>query len=66
MPEFSKIWIMLVAVAILAACAERGEIRVDPTAAAVGDVVPIFIGTTRGFDPALQRFTAERSEVLGF
>ncbi|MGL5011442.1 MAG: alpha/beta hydrolase, partial [Paracoccaceae bacterium] len=46
--------------------AERGEIRVDPTAAAVGDVVPIFIGTTRGFDPALQRFTAERSEVLGF
>lgn len=50
----------------LVACAPRGRIIVDPTAAAVGAAVPVFVGTTRGIDPETNDFTGTRSEVMRF
>ncbi|MGL4319451.1 MAG: alpha/beta hydrolase [Paracoccaceae bacterium] len=51
---------------LLLGCAKRGEITVDPQAGAVGDVVPIFVGTTRAYDVATRSYTAERSDVLSY
>jgi esterase/lipase superfamily enzyme len=50
----------------LVGCASRGAITIDPSAVGRGDVVPIFVGTTRTFDAASQSFTSERSESLSF
>lgn len=36
---------------LLCACAPRGEIIVDPTAATVGTLRNVFVGTTRAIDP---------------
>lgn len=49
----------------LAACSPRGAILLMPDAAAVGEVRPVFIGTTRGRDAAGQ-FDGSRTEVLSF
>jgi esterase/lipase superfamily enzyme len=54
------------ALALLAGCAERGEITLDPAAGQVGAVVPIFVGTNRGLDANGLSFTAERAEGLTF
>jgi esterase/lipase superfamily enzyme len=51
-------------VCLLAACGQRGVITVDPVARNVGSVEPIFVGTTRAFDPATGSFGAKRSPVL--
>jgi esterase/lipase superfamily enzyme len=53
-------------VIVLAACAPRGFITVAPDAATVGDVVPVFIGTTREYDPATGTFGFVRSETLTY
>jgi esterase/lipase superfamily enzyme len=58
--------IILFLVVMLAACAPRGAITLAPEAAAVGDIVPIFVGTTRGYDPATQSFDTSRTETLSF
>ncbi len=50
----------------LTACAPRGEITLDPAAAAVGTVRPVFIGTTRAIDPETRGFGTERSEAPHF
>ncbi len=57
---------MILCVMVLAACTPRGAITVVPSAAAVGQVVPVFVGTTRGYDAATQTFDATRSEQLRF
>jgi esterase/lipase superfamily enzyme len=51
---------------VVAGCASRGTITIDPSAVGRGDVIPIFVGTTRAFDAASASFTAERSESLSF
>jgi hypothetical protein len=56
--------ILICAILFLAACAPRGVITVSPDAAAVGDVVPVFIGTTREYDPQTETFSFARSEIL--
>jgi esterase/lipase superfamily enzyme len=58
--------VMILCVVMLAACTPRGSITLAPEAAAVGQVVPVFVGTTRGYDPATQTFDTTRSETLSF
>lgn len=51
----------------LAGCTPRGEVRVDPSAAAVGSVEPVFIGTTRGeMAEAGEEYGRARSETTRF
>jgi esterase/lipase superfamily enzyme len=50
----------------LTACAPRGTLTLDPQAASVGEVTPIFVGTTRAIDPATGIYGKEKSEVVGF
>jgi esterase/lipase superfamily enzyme len=57
---------LILCVVLLAACTPRGSITLVPEAAAVGQVIPVFVGTTRGFDPATQTFDITRSETLNF
>ena len=52
------------ALSLLVACTPRGTISYDPSAAAVGDVTPVFIGTTR--EMAAGGFGPERSEEMRF
>jgi esterase/lipase superfamily enzyme len=58
-------FILLFAV-MLGACAPRGAITLAPQAAAVGEVVPVFVGTTRGYNAATRSFDASKSESLNF
>ena len=53
-------------IVLCAACAQRGQITLAPEAAALGSVVPIFVGTTRAYDTKTQTFTAERSDTVSF
>ena len=57
--------IIALALVLIMACTPRGSVTIDPQAAVVGTVVPVFIGTTRGRgeDGA---FNGKRSEVLHF
>lgn len=48
----------------LVACAPRGQITYDPAAAAVGEVTPIFIGTTRQMQTG--GYGPDRSEEMHF
>jgi esterase/lipase superfamily enzyme len=57
---------MICVVIVLAACAPRGFITVSPDAAVTGDVIPVFIGTTREYDPATETFSFVRSETLTY
>lgn len=50
----------------LLGCAQRGKITVDPQAATVGQVEEVFVGTTRGIDPATGSFGSARSEAEHF
>lgn len=45
---------------VLAGCAPRGEIIVDPAAAEVGALRKVFVGTTRAIDPATGGLGVER------
>lgn len=49
---------------IIVACAPRGAITYEPAAAAVGDVTPVFIGTTRALEGG--SFGPDRSEDMRF
>lgn len=49
----------------LMACTPRGEVTLDPEAAAVGQVQQVFIGTTRGQEPD-GSFGGKRSELVRF
>lgn len=52
----------LLLVLLLAACTPRGAIVVDPAAAKVGTVVPVFVGTSRGAgDQGRTEYTRLRS-----
>lgn len=42
--------LVIVVMTLLTACAPRGEVVIDPAAAGVGTVEPVYIGTTRGPD----------------
>jgi esterase/lipase superfamily enzyme len=53
-----------IALCVMAACGQRGTITVDPVARNVGTIEPIFVGTTRAFDPATGTFGSERSPAL--
>lgn len=50
----------------LAACAPRGSVTIDPAAANVGDVVPVFVGTTRSLDPKTDHFGSGRHEGVDY
>lgn len=57
---------LILAVAMLAACAPRGAVTLMPEAAAVGAVRPVFVATTRAEDLATGDFTGDRTERLAF
>lgn len=50
---------------LLIACSPRGEITIDPQAAAVGSIQPIFYGTTRNLE-ADGSYGTKRSEITYF
>ena len=54
------------AVLIAAGCAERGFVTIDPAAARVGAVEPIYVATSRTASEGADIFGRERSKVLGF
>jgi esterase/lipase superfamily enzyme len=49
---------------VLVACGQRGVVTIDPVARGIGTIEPVFIGTTRNFDPATQTFGSQRSPKL--
>lgn len=55
---------LLLGLTMMLACTPRGTLTLDPKAAAVGDVTPVFIGTTRQL--AQEGFTSDRSETVQF
>lgn len=57
---------LLVLVLLIAACTPRGQITLDPHAAAVGQVQTVFVGTTRQIDPTTLRYGTQRSEEMQF
>lgn len=61
----AKLWVMA-AVLTLAACAERGAIRLDPSAAEVGSVQEILVASLRQPDPTGPGFVEEISPRLAF
>ena len=60
--------LLLLGTVLLAAagCAERGSITIDPAAASVGAVEPIYVATSRTASEGADVFGRERSKVLGF
>lgn len=56
--------ILTLSLSLLIACAPRGAITLDPAAGAVGDVTPVFIGTTRVMEEG--RFGPDRAEEMRF
>ena len=56
--------LMILGLGLLMACTPRGAMTLDPKAGAVGDVTPVFIGTTRLLEE--EGFTSERSETVQF
>ena len=61
---FSSRLFVAVCFCVLVACAPRGAITLEPAAAAVGFVTPVFIGTTRVLTAG--EFGSERSEEMHF
>lgn len=53
----------MLVVLLAVACSPRGTLTIDPQAAAVGEVRSVFVGTTRGMDPATGQFSGDRSEL---
>ncbi len=56
----------LACLVLLAACASRGTISLDPSAAQVGRVQPILVGTLRNPSTSAEVFSSTRSEALAF
>lgn len=56
--------VLVLALGLLVACGQRGTITVDPVARGVGTIEPIFIGTTRVYDPATETFGNKRTSDL--
>ena len=54
--------LLTISLTVLIACSPRGAITMDPAAAAVGDVTPVFIGTTRLLEDG--KFGGDRSEKM--
>jgi esterase/lipase superfamily enzyme len=57
-------FVLVLCLCALAACGQRGVITVDPQASRVGTIEPIFVGTTRAFNPETGSFGPERSPDL--
>lgn len=57
--------VLVLCLAVLAACAPRGDLTMMPQAASVGTVQRVFIGTTRQTD-ASGGYDGKRSEALSF
>lgn len=55
---------LALSLALLIACTPRGTLTLDPAAAAIGDVTPVFIGTTRKLGP--EGFNSDRAETVQF
>jgi esterase/lipase superfamily enzyme len=58
--------VLLAALIAVTACAPRGEITIDPAAAAVGSVQEVFVATSRGGAPLPERFGSDRAATMGF
>ncbi len=65
MPKRALIRIVL-SVALLSACSQRGVITVDPQAGAVGQVEKVYFATTRKIGPDTTDFGSDRSEAESF
>jgi esterase/lipase superfamily enzyme len=57
---------ILAALIAVSACAPRGEITVDPGAAAIGTIREVFVATSRGGAPLPERFGSDRSMQIAF
>ena len=57
---------MFLALLGAAACEPRGHVTIDPSAGAVGHVVPLFVASSRQVTAGYEIFGRERSETLGF
>lgn len=55
---------LTISLTILVACSPRGSITMDPAAASIGQVTPVFIGTTRVMEAG--GFGPDRSEEMHF
>jgi esterase/lipase superfamily enzyme len=58
--------VLIVALVAVSACAPRGEITVDPSAAAVGSVQQVFVATSRVGAPLPERFGSDRAAQMAF
>ncbi|MGS4946512.1 alpha/beta hydrolase [Meridianimarinicoccus sp. RP-17] len=58
--------VLLCAGLVVAGCAPRGSITVDPAAAGVGSVQQVLVATTRAPDPGSAVLSRDRSYDLGF
>ncbi len=56
--------LMIIGLSLLMSCTPRGTLTLDPNAGAVGDVTPVFIGTTRLLEE--KGFSSKRSETVQF
>ncbi|PZQ97697.1 MAG: hypothetical protein DI533_11020 [Cereibacter sphaeroides] len=56
--------VIFLSIAILASCGARGTITEAPVARGVGTIEPIFVGTTRAYEPETDSFGTRRSPVL--
>ena len=63
---FSQIVALALCIVILAGCAQRGSITVDPAAAAVGSVQPILVASSRVSDPAGPGYLRAAGDSLSF
>jgi esterase/lipase superfamily enzyme len=57
-------FLLILSVVLVASCGQRGTITLDPVARNIGSIEPIFIGTTRKWDPAANAFGGGRSAQL--
>jgi esterase/lipase superfamily enzyme len=57
---------LLAVLMAVSACAPRGEITIEPAAAAVGTVQEVFVATSRGGAPLPERFGEDRSSNTAY
>ncbi len=57
---------ILIAALAFSACAPRGALTVDPQAAGIGTVVPVYLGTTREIDPETGTYGGGKTETVSF
>lgn len=53
-------------IALLAACAPRGELTLAPQAAGIGNLVPVYVATSRAPDTSVAGFGDARSETVSY